>query len=273
MQVTRPVLPALRLEVASGQRVLLRQRDEVVLLARGDLRNYGLRVFRTGRYESPLPALRADVVRREPSWLHRFEAWLRESEVGPLHAGAWTLKRRSLPAYSMSSDLVREHPSAYLDWFGDGWNGLLPLRELPPEDASRVKAYRKQAADGILPPLLLWWVTAFDGWLLLDGHSRLVAAHAEGVEPPVVELSLAMDPDEHAEVIRSATAQHEQTMASIEREVASGTSCAERAAERMQRAFADLVSEGFAARTRGWLLRGGVPEWERIAAVSGWPND
>lgn len=272
MQVTEPVVPALRLEVASGQRVLLRQQERVVLLVRGDLRHYGLHVHRTGGYESPLPPLRADLVRREPSWLHQYEAWLRASYGGPLHTGTWTLGARALPAYSMHSDLVRSHPSVYLDWFGDGWNGLLPLRELPREDAGRVKAYRKQAVDGSLPPLLLWWVSAFDGWLVLDGHCRLVAAQAEGIEPPVVELSLAMAPADHAAVIHSATAQHEQTMASIDRQIAAGVRGAERAAERMQRAFADLVSQGFAARTRGWPLPGGVPEWERIAADSGWPG-
>jgi hypothetical protein len=251
---------------------LLRQQERVVLLVRGDLRNYGLRVHRTGGYESPLPPLRADLIRREPSWVHQYEAWLRASYVGPLHAGTWTLETRPLPAYSMHSDLVRSYPSAYLDWFGDGWNGLLPLRELPHENAGRVKAYRKQAVDGTLPPLLLWWVSAFDGWLILDGHSRLVAAHAEGIEPPVVQLSLAMEPAEHADVIHSATTRHEQTMASIERQIAAGVPGAERAAERMQRAFADLVSQGFAVRTRGWPLRGGVPEWERIAAESGGPG-
>ncbi|MFD7155188.1 hypothetical protein ACFV9C_11335 [Kribbella sp. NPDC059898] len=273
MEVTKPALPALRLEVTSGQRILLRQREQVVLLAKGDLHTYGLDVYRTGLYESPLPPLHADLVRREPSWTHRYQEWLRASEAGPLHAGSWALEARPLPAYSMRSDLVREYPAAYLDWFGDGWNGLLPLRELPPDDAGRVKAYRKQAADGTLPPVLLWWVSALDGWLVLDGHCRLVAAQAEGIEPPVVQLSLAMPPGEHAEVIRSATEQHEQTMASVEREVAAGRPGAERVADQLVRAFASLVSDGFAVRTRGWPLPGGVPEWDRLAAAYEWQRD
>jgi hypothetical protein len=146
------------------------------------------------------------------------------------------LESRRLPQYSTRGDLVRDHPSVYLDWFGDGWNGLVPLRELPAENAGRVKAYRKQAADGTLAPVLLWWVSGFDGWLVLDGHCRLVAAQTEGIEPPMVQLSLAMTPDEHAEP-----------------------------------AFA----RGVAVRTRAWPLRGGVPEWERTAATSApdWPGE
>ncbi|NIK59629.1 hypothetical protein [Kribbella shirazensis] len=86
--------------------------------------------------------------------------------------------------------------------------GLLPLRELPTEDAGQVKAYRKQAVDGTLPPVQAW-------------RGAGGGADAAGVR---------------------------------------GT---------------ELCAQGFAVRSRGWPVRGGVPEWDRIAAVAapGWPSE
>ncbi|WP_285575955.1 hypothetical protein [Actinoallomurus iriomotensis] len=42
-----------------------------------------------------------------------------------------------------------------------------------PPAYGRVKAYRKLARDGALPPLLLWWISGLDGVLLLDGRAQL----------------------------------------------------------------------------------------------------
>ncbi|KUN25961.1 hypothetical protein AQJ11_18565 [Streptomyces corchorusii] len=44
--------------------------------------------------------------------------------------------------------------------------------------------------------MLLWWVTALDGWLLLDGHDRAVAALAEGRTPPCVVLTRLPDEED-----------------------------------------------------------------------------
>jgi hypothetical protein len=201
--------PGLRFEVATGNRMLLRQRDEVVFFARVHPRNYGIDVHRTGAYESPLAPTPAELARRfanseqgSPAWLdrwsHHFATGLVAAERGPLHGGTWALKPRALPAYCLTADLVADFPDAHLDWFGQGWNGLLPLRELAHRDSARVKAYRKQANDGLLAPIVLWWASGLDGYLLLDGHSRLVAAQAEQIRPEVLVLSLsaASEPDD-----------------------------------------------------------------------------
>ncbi len=47
-----------------------------------------------------------------------------------------------------------------------------------------MKAYRKHVRDGTLAPVLLWWVPFLDGWLILDGHDRAVAALAETAPRP-----------------------------------------------------------------------------------------
>lgn len=70
------------------------------------------------------------------------------------------------------------------------------LRPLSAEDAPRVRAHRTHARDGTLAPVLLWWVTALDGWLLLDGHDRAVAALAEGRTPPCVVLTRVPDEED-----------------------------------------------------------------------------
>ncbi|GIF62766.1 hypothetical protein Ais01nite_08010 [Asanoa ishikariensis] len=196
--VTGRATPGLRFEVASGGRLLLRQQNRLVLLGKVRGWNDGVDVQRTGDYVSPLPPLRADHARQiTPSgdtawfgrWAHQFASWL-DDGAGPLHDGSWILGPRKLPAYCLRGDLVTDYPDSYLDWW-DGWNGVLPLTQLPDADSARVKAFRRQAREGTLPPLLLWSVTAFDGYVLLDGRCRLVAALAEGIEPAVLVLAHA----------------------------------------------------------------------------------
>ncbi|MEU7076007.1 hypothetical protein AB0B30_38445 [Streptomyces narbonensis] len=73
--------------------------------------------------------------------------------------------------------LVEGHPDGYIDWFvhSGSWQ-VLPLRPMPDPGDSRVKAYPKQAREGTLPPVLLWWVSGLDCHLILDGHAGLAAA-------------------------------------------------------------------------------------------------
>ncbi|MGW4161805.1 hypothetical protein [Streptomyces sp. NPDC004788] len=182
--------PPLRLEVTAGRRMLLRQAGRPVLLARVDENGHGATVHRRAGYRSPLPPLRADEARRGPDRLHRFASALEASDRGPLYADRLLLTYRSaFPPYVWAGDFVRDWPTARLDWEVEGWNGVLPLRPLSGPDAPRVKAYRRQAREGVLPPVLLWWYEAFDGWLLLDGHDRAVAALAEGRDPEAVVLA------------------------------------------------------------------------------------
>lgn len=77
--------------------------------------------------------------------------------------------------------------TSWLDWFGDD-RDVLRLRTPSPPDAARVKAWRKRARDGTLPPVLLWFVAGLDTCVLLDGHDRLLAAREEGVAPRLLVL-------------------------------------------------------------------------------------
>ncbi|MFI5937623.1 hypothetical protein [Actinoplanes sp. NPDC051494] len=251
MDVTRRT-PGLRFEVASGRRMLVRQSERVILLARVHPHNYDVELVRTGGYRSPLPPLRADDARRVTvaGWEQRFAGWLRESDIGPLYAGRWCLSEGRL-----GHDLVREWPATTLDWFGAGWHGTVPLRPLSgPADAR----------EGSLPPLLLWSVTGLDGYLLLDGHDRLVAAQAEGMRPAVLVLATeyVLEPDE----ARRATAYQQTALDRAAEQVTLGVPGAEAAHRSLRLHLAGLPP--LAARTRAWPLPGGAAEWDRLAAAA-----
>ncbi|ALO93468.1 hypothetical protein SHL15_2312 [Streptomyces hygroscopicus subsp. limoneus] len=163
--------------------------------------------------------------------MHTYARWLEEARQGPLHDSRWHLRTRTaFPLYVWhAADFVRTWPHCHLDWSGYGWHGVVPLRPLSAEDAPRVRAHRTHARDGTLAPVLLWWVTALDGWLLLDGHDRAVAALAEGRTPPCVVLTRVPDEEDWRREAREVTEE---------------------------------------ARTRSWPLPGGVSAWEALAAAA-----
>lgn len=93
--VTGRAMPDLRLEIASGGRMLLRQQG-LVLLGKVHRWNYGVHVYRTGDYVSPLPPLRADHARQVTPhgsaawfdrWAYQLASWLDDADTGPLHSG------------------------------------------------------------------------------------------------------------------------------------------------------------------------------------------
>ncbi|MEU0633529.1 hypothetical protein [Streptomyces sp. NPDC005989] len=69
--------------------------------------------------------------------------------------------------------MLDDHPDGYIDWFTGSW-GVMPLRQMPPPDHARVKAYRKQAREGILPPALLWWFSGLAPSMTDSSVSRSV---------------------------------------------------------------------------------------------------
>ncbi|MFF2010591.1 hypothetical protein ACFVWY_16155 [Streptomyces sp. NPDC058195] len=209
LELQRATEPGLRPEAANGNQIVLSQGPHVVLSARIDDDRGGVAYSRTDHYRSPIAPLRATEVRAvsergQPSWYtrwaHRFADALEASPIGPLHEGRWVLSRRLAregmartgdgPARPWRSLLLDEHPDGSIDWFTGSWR-VVPLRRMPTPGEGRVKAYRKQAREGILPPALLWWFSGLNCYVVLDGHARLVAALAENREPAVLVLSRA----------------------------------------------------------------------------------
>ncbi|MFI5682413.1 hypothetical protein [Streptomyces sp. NPDC051636] len=267
----RPGPPPLRFEATEdAERKLLRQGERTLLLGgmAGEGCCWDLHLHRLDAYRSPLPPLRSADMRSAVDWAHRYARWLEDAPDGPLHHGRWELAgRTAFEPGVWSVDLVRDWPTGSLGLYcGGGWHGVLPLRELSPPDAARVKAYRRHAREGTLAPVLLWWVSFLGGWMILDGHDRVVTALAEGRTPQCVVLTLVSDEEQWrrgAEKMAEGHRRHLERLAALpanpgleRRRAALEEGCAN--------ALADLPYEP--ARTRSWHLPGGAPAWDALAA-------
>lgn len=187
-------------------------------------------------------ALSAAAMRAAGDWPHRYALWLEKTELGPLHHGRWRLTSRTTFAPGVwDRDLVKDWPDATLELLcGGGWHGVLPLRPLSAPEAPRVKAYRRHAREGTLAPVLLWWVSFLDGWLLLDGHDRAAAALAEGERPACVELvHLPAEADWRA-TAKTITQAHEERRARLA--ALPETPHTARQRQALDRGYADVIS-------------------------------
>ncbi|MEU2075140.1 hypothetical protein [Streptomyces sp. NPDC013489] len=276
----------------AGQRLLITQGSRPVLLAVLDEHLDGVDFWRTDAYRSPVPPLRADTARTlagsPERWAHHIARYLDASPESPLHGGRWLLSYESRlrrwrhPGTShaeyWSSMLVEGHPDGYLDWYDHAivWE-VLPLRPMPAADDSRVKAYRKQAREGTLPPVLLWWVSGLDCHLILDGHARLAAAIAESVEPPVLELYRAVPSDDLAARTDDAVGFYEDELARCaELRAVHGPTVPDGAATAGPLLARRLHDLGTSGRPTWCLpLPGGEAEWHRlrreVTAGRDWP--
>lgn len=278
---------------STGPHLLLSQLSWPVLLAVVDEQLQGVDFWRTDEYRSVVPPLRADVGRALAGsprrWAHRFAQYLIDSPDSPLHEGRWLLScdsplRRwshtdTSHAEYWNSMLVDGCPDGYIDWFlhSHSWE-VLPLRPMPDADDSRVKAYRKQAREGTLPPVLLWWVSGLDCHLILDGHARLAAAIAESVEPPLLQLHRLVPRDDLAVSIDRAVSSYEDELTRFaELRAVHGPTVPDGAATagpRLVRLLHDLNTAE--QPTWSWPLPGGEGQWHRIArevtAGQGWPR-
>ncbi|HEY1574532.1 MAG TPA: hypothetical protein VGG05_24565 [Pseudonocardiaceae bacterium] len=273
LELDRPVKPGLRVEVAAGRRLVLWQADRIVLLARQRQRWLGVHYARTDAYRSPLPHLTAAQARQVPggAWAHRFVNWLVAAADGPLHAGRWMV-HVGMPKWTVAAHwpnmLTFDPDRGHITWFGYGdpdedARDVLPLRRLSPPDAPRVKSYRRQYREGVLPPVLLWWFSGMDSLLVLDGHDRIVAALAEGAVPDVLVLAPPMHDRWVAAVQAHSIRAYEGRMAHFAPQGATMW------IERLGRDFAaDLRNaERAEGRARAWPLPGGASAWQAHAAA------
>ncbi|MFI5530134.1 hypothetical protein ACIA8O_16475 [Kitasatospora sp. NPDC051853] len=276
---------------SADSRILLTQASRPVLFAAVEGLE-GVDFWRTDAYRSVLPPLRADTARAvagDPArWAHRFAHHLADPSESPLHDGRWLLtpdcplpRRRPavLSHREYWSDLLAEgHPDGYLDWYAHSgsWE-VVPLRPMPGADDSRVKAYRKQAREGTLPPVLLWWVSGLDSHLVLDGHARLAAAVAESVEPPLLQLHRTTPPDDRAARTEEAVTAYQDTLTRFANlRTLHGPAVPDGATPAGAELARRLHTLDTAERpTWSWPLPGGTPRWTELAtrATAGrpWP--
>ncbi|HEX5597342.1 MAG TPA: hypothetical protein VFX61_15195 [Micromonosporaceae bacterium] len=142
-------------------------------------------------------------------------------------------------------------------------------------DADRVRSYRRQLREGILPPALLWWVSGLNTLLVLDGHDRIAAALAEQVVPEVAVLAPAVN------TLLASDWQHR----AIEEYVNRVEHLKAVQANRFAPVHIASISRQFAAtltriaraegRTRAWQVPGGRAAWDQQARqlTPDWTSD
>jgi hypothetical protein len=205
-------------------------------------------------------------------WARSFALRLFESPSTALHDGSWELTAGSLsrPPGAASTgdahgvvDLGRapgRPGQADVSWGLNGSGAVLAARSSSPDDAGRVKALRKLARDGTLPPVLLLFVSGLDLYVILDGHDRLRAAALEGAPLHWVKLSsireFTYDPNEK---MRAGVLQHADE--ALAQGGAEHGPSLDRINERLVRAFSE--SRYVVSRTRAAPIRGGRDQWVR----------
>lgn len=221
--VARAGEPGLRVEVAP-HRILLRQEGRPVLFAVRQAGHQGMWYRRVpGAFRSPVTPPRAQLARdiagsgaedeRAARWAHWFWRELAVSPDGPVHGGSWLIEADDAMSRTNWRRLGDEDADEmYMSWIPPTLPPVF-LRPLSAADSARVKAYRKLAAAGTLPPLLLWWISGLNCDVLLDGHDRLVAAVAEGIAPRVLRLARPLSQRTNSLWLDATIARHEELAA------------------------------------------------------------
>ena len=128
------------------------------------------------------------------AWARHFAEALAASSASPLENGEWLIAPVSNYEWYENAtvrqwaDVVSHKACEYVSW-DHCVVPPLPLRPLSHEEDGRVKAWRKLARSGDLPPLLLLWVSGLCACVVLDGHDRLLAASLEGAHVQALVLS------------------------------------------------------------------------------------
>jgi hypothetical protein len=210
----------------------------------------------------------------DQAWARTYAQMLNASDLSPLSEGLWHLGHHgsSFSVRDLNRDLIRkivdQKQSGFIEW--DFGLSIYPitLRDLSDPQSGRVKAWRKHARAGTMPPVLLYWVSGLDAYVVLDGHDRLLAASLEDVGAP----ALSLEPLRAHEIPQSAKdaifLQVSKSLASadIERSRSPGDRLAralrlmdvDRANELLLNAF---VPELLAGPSRAQVLPGGIGQW------------
>jgi hypothetical protein len=142
----------------------------------------------------------------------------------------------------------------------NGVDAVIPTRPFSPSSAARVKMWRKYAKQGELPPVLAWYVSGLDSYIILDGHDRLHAALIEAVEFPVLVLRrVSVQRFEMEQRTRNAflrqvdgiTARHEHL----------GPKLVDQVNKLLMMAYDEPTDTSY--RTCAWPLPGGAATWGR----------
>lgn len=155
-------------------------------------------------HDFPLPPISADDLRAAPvgprDWQRYWCRWVAERiDAGNFgYASDWAVqiaRHGARPSHDWEEHgplvcnlehTLDEPASIFKTWMLNGSSHCLAMRGKPAAHEGRVKHWRKQCRADRLPPVVVWWVSGLDCWLLIDGHRRLLAARLEGRLPPTI---------------------------------------------------------------------------------------
>jgi len=131
-------------------------------------------------------------------WSRFFAKQLKDEKPSILSSGLWTITigssvenrkdNTSELIYDIENAFDKENPR-WIDWGINGAGSILALKNESTEENGRVKWFRKLIREKSCPPILIWYVTCIDGYIILDGHCRLKAFQLESVEPNFLVLN------------------------------------------------------------------------------------
>jgi hypothetical protein len=293
--------PGLRVEAASGH-IRITCNGEPVMWGRIHRHYRGLWRLLSGRSTSlgavrPFRASDLTSVRAAPGsaawwrqWARVFARELAVSSSTPLFPARWAITParasdiRSAPVpgkppvdwtrLGCIDDVgacLNTPAMSWESWWINGSGAFLRAREKSPDDKSRVRALRKRARDGSLPPILVHYISGLDMFMLLDGHDRLLCAELEGAPPAFLVLWQVREQPREPDKARGEIILREIEQRRNYRR--SSTKPLETAAENR------VLIEAFDDRprlwpiTRAYPLAGGVVRWrEEVARSSGLPE-
>jgi len=131
-------------------------------------------------------------------WATYFLDKLKQSKFSMLHDGTWEIGiARNNAVYPIQNwkrfdikEIGNNKIPTYIAWDFNEKLKLLPLKKIDKNETGRVKWWRKKIREGNCPPILGWFVSALDSFILIDGHSRLQAFLLEQKMPSLLVVNL-----------------------------------------------------------------------------------
>ena len=205
-------------QTCKNERFRLLANDKVLLWGFIEKDHYGLNLLKSycplNQEESPVKNINSSTIEKASNLpeVERYKFWTRffaeqlvQNDVSPLYPGLWYLtfyKKASNWIYSNVNPhwrfddgqiynvdkTLHKEQIEYVSWGLNGSWDLISFKAKPDENSGRVKWWRKKIKEGNLPPVLVWYVNLLDAYIILDGHSRLLASYLENQAPEIVTL-------------------------------------------------------------------------------------
>ena len=159
--------------------------------------------------EMPIMPINSNVVQSSIAseyskfWSKYFTKQLIENNSSSLSSGIWTIttenENTSCRIRDVESVFEKRNPR-WIEWDIGRCGSIVALKEEPNDDSGRVKWFRKLVREEICPPVLVWYLSCLDGYILIDGHSRLKAFQMESISPRFLILNSIVEKEKKPDI-------------------------------------------------------------------------